>query len=158
MKNFQKIALFPGSFDPFTKGHEDIVLRGSTLFDHLVVGIGNNGEKDRCFPVDLIKGKIETTFSSKANVNVAAYEGLTAQFAKKINARFLLRGLRNVKDFQYENSIAQINRYILDGLETIFILTSPQFAHINSSIVREIYKYGQDIREFLPFNLTSDEF
>ncbi len=149
----KKIAVFPGSFDPFTKGHEDIARRGSLMFDELIIGIGHNMNKKRYFPLEVMQQKIAGIFNAQSNIKAAKYQGLTANFAREIGASFILRGLRNVKDFQYENSIAQINRHIFEELETVFILTSPEFAHINSSIVREIHSYGQNVCKFLPFDI-----
>ncbi len=149
----RKTALFPGSFDPFTKGHADIAIRGSRLFDEVVIGIGVNSQKKRYLPVEYMIEKIQQVIAPYPNVRVAAFSGLTAGFAKEINARFLLRGLRNTTDFEYENSIAQANRHIFNDLETVFLITTPQFAHISSTITREIHKYGQNVDDFLPYSL-----
>ncbi len=149
----KRIALFPGSFDPFTKGHEDVVLRGSQLFDEINICIGNNSNKQRHFPIDFMIEKIRSVFSGNDAITVSSYKGLTAAYAETVGAKFLLRGLRNTTDFEYENSIAQANRHIFNDLETVFLITSPQYAHISSSIIRELYKYGQDINEFVPYPL-----
>lgn len=149
----KKIALFPGTFDPFTKGHEDIALRGIQLFDELVIGIGHNTKKQRFFEVQQMQEKISALFSAYPQVRVIVYDDLTARVAQQIGAKVLLRGLRNTTDFEYENSIAQANRSIFPELETVFIYTSPQYAHISSSITRELYKYGQDVNAFVPFPL-----
>src|SRR6266571_1786664 len=109
----KRVALFPGSFDPFTKGHEDIVLRGLRLFDEIIISIGyNSGKSVRYFPIEVMIGKIELTFKAYPQIKVATYSELTAEFARKNNANFLLRGLRNTTDFEYENSIAQVNRHL----------------------------------------------
>ena len=150
MKN---IALFPGSFDPFTKGHTDIVIRGAALFDELVIGVGINTAKQRYFKLDYMIPKIEEAFKAYPQVRVMAYEGLTASFAKKINAKFLLRGLRNTTDFEYENTIAQANKHQWNELETVFLITDPKLAYISSSIVRDLHKYGADVQEFLPYSI-----
>jgi pantetheine-phosphate adenylyltransferase len=150
----KRIALFPGSFDPFTKGHEDIVLRGLELFDEIVVAIGYNSTKSqRYFPIDLMITKISETFQSYPNISVKTYSELTAEFAKKNNANYLLRGLRNTTDFEYENSIAQITRHLNSKLESVFLITSPEFAAINSSIIREVHRYHGDVSAFLPYSL-----
>jgi len=148
-----KTALFPGSFDPFTKGHEDIVRRGLQLFDRVVIGIGHNSSKKRYFDVEKIKGHIEGTFAEEKSITVTIYDELTADLAKKYAANYLLRGLRNTTDFEYENSIAQINRHLNEELETVFLITSPQYAHINSSIIREVHRYQGNVDEFLPYKI-----
>lgn len=150
----KKIALFPGSFDPFTKGHEDIVLRGLELFDEIVVALGHNTKKSsRYFDVDLMVEKIRSTFKAHPQIKVLVFQELTAEFARKNNARFILRGLRNTTDFEYENSISQVNRHLNEDLESVFLITSPEFAAINSSIIREVHRYGGDVSEFLPYRL-----
>jgi pantetheine-phosphate adenylyltransferase len=150
----RRIALFPGSFDPFTKGHEDIVLRGIHLFDEIVIAIGYNSNKSvRYFEIHTMVEKIKNTFSQHSNIRVETYAELTAEFAKKHNANYLLRGLRNTTDFEYENSISQINRKLFENLESVFLITSPQFAWISSSIIREVHRYGGDVSEFLPYKL-----
>ncbi len=149
-----RIALFPGSFDPFTKGHEDIVLRGLELFDEIVIAIGYNSNKSvRYFEIEFMIEKIRGTFSQYPNIRVEQFSELTAEFARRNGAAFLLRGLRNTTDFEYENSIAQINRELYAELESVFLITSPQFAWINSSIIREVHKYKGDISGFLPYQL-----
>ena len=150
----KKIALFPGSFDPFTKGHEDIVLRGLQMFDEIIIAIGYNSQKsNRYFPIEAMIRHIETTFRDQPAIKVHTYAELTAEFAKKHNARFLLRGIRNTTDYEYENSISQINRKLYSDLESVFLITSPQFAWISSSIIREVHRYGGDVSEFLPYRL-----
>ena len=148
-----KIALFPGSFDPFTRGHLDIVERGSTLFDQIIVGIGNNSSKQRYLSIEVMKEKIENTFLHNPKVKVIVFEGLTSLFAKQIGAKFLLRGLRNTTDFEYENTIAQVNNYLNDDLETVFLITHPEHAYISSTIVREILRFGGNVDKFLPYKL-----
>ncbi|MFP4089262.1 MAG: pantetheine-phosphate adenylyltransferase [Cyclobacteriaceae bacterium] len=147
-----RIALFPGSFDPFTKGHEDIVRRGLQLFDKIVIGIGYNSGKKRYFPVEDMMEKIRNVFAHD-EVKVITYNELTAELARKEKAQYLLRGLRNTTDFEYENSIAQVNRHLNSELETVFLITSPQYAHINSTIIREVHRFGGDVAEFLPYSI-----
>lgn len=150
----KKIALFPGSFDPFTKGHEDIVIRGLKLFDEIVIAIGYNSKKqNRYVPIDRMIELIEQSFSHEPRVSVITYNELTAGLASRLNAKFLLRGLRNTTDFEFENSVSQMNRYLYKELETVFLITSPEYAGINSSIIREVHKYGADVNEFLPYKL-----
>jgi pantetheine-phosphate adenylyltransferase len=150
----KRIALFPGSFDPFTKGHEDIVLRGLQLFDEIIVAIGHNPSKsNRYFPIDKMIGYIEKTFEKYPAIKVITYSELTATYARKQGAQFLLRGLRNTTDFEYENSISQVNRKLYEDLESVFLITTPQLAWISSSIVREVHKYDGDVSQFLPYKL-----
>jgi pantetheine-phosphate adenylyltransferase len=150
----KRIALFPGSFDPFTNGHEDIVLRGLQLFDEIHIAIGYNSQKDkRYFKIDFMIEKIQKTFSKYPQIKVITYSELTAELARKQNAKYLLRGLRNTTDFEYENSIAQVNRFLNKELESVFLITSPQFAAISSSIIREVHRYGGDVTELLPYTL-----
>lgn len=148
----KKIAFFPGSFDPFTKGHEDIVLRGLTLFDEVVIGIGHNTNKARYFPIEKMITWIEETFEGKS-VKVVSYNDLTANVAKDMGADFLVRGLRNTTDFEYENSIAQVNRYLVENLETVFLITTPHLAPISSTIIRDLHRYGTNVDDFLPYNI-----
>lgn len=147
-------AIFPGSFDPFTKGHHDIVLRSLGLFDKVIVAIGFNSQKNkRYFEVEWMVDKIREGFHHDERVEVIVYDELTAELAKKHDASFLVRGLRNTTDFEYENSISQINRYLNTELETIFLITSPDLAHISSSIIREVHRYGGDVSPFLPYEV-----
>ena len=150
----KRIAIFPGSFDPFTKGHEDIVLRGLKLFEEIVIAIGyNSGKSVRYFPVEKMVTHIEETFVAYPNIKVITYSELTASLAKKYDAKYLLRGLRNTTDFEYENSIAQVNRVLNTELESVFLITSPQFAAISSSIIREVHRYDGDVSDFLPYKI-----
>ena len=149
-----KVALFPGSFDPFTKGHEDIVLRSLQLFDKVVISIGyNSDKKKRHFDIEYMVERIKSAFEGNKRVEVAVYNELTAKFAEKYNAKFLIRGLRNTTDFEYENSISQLNKYLNEELETVFLITTPSLAPISSSIIREVHKYGGDVTPFLPYEL-----
>ena len=149
----KRIALFPGSFDPFTKGHYDIVIRGLKLFDEIIVAIGQNTKKKRYFPLEVMIENVTDTFEKQEKIKVVTYNELTASFVKKFDARFLLRGLRNTTDFEYENSIAQVNKYLNSDLESVFLITSPEYAAINSSIIREVHRYKGDISVFLPYEL-----
>lgn len=150
----EKIALFPGSFDPFTKGHEDILLRGLRIFDKIIIAIGYNTSKHkRYFDVDTMVRYIRETYKDRPEISVLIYNELTAVLAKKHNANYLLRGLRNTTDFEYENSIAELNKNQNPELETVFLITSPKYAHISSSIIREVHQYGGDVSDFLPYKI-----
>ena len=147
-----RIAIFPGSFDPFTKGHLDIVERALPLFDKIIIAIGVNSMKKRSFSTDLMLGKIQGLFDSK-KVEVKTYEGLTALFAKSEKADFILRGLRNGIDLEYESPISKTNKLINNNLESVFLISKPELAFISSSIVRDLYRYKQDVSELLPYKL-----
>lgn len=149
----KKIALFPGSFDPFTLGHQDIVLRSLDLFDEIHVVIGRNTKKKRYFDLGLMTGMLTTLFAEHNKIRVDTYDELTAEYAKKKHANYIIRGLRNTTDFEFENSIAQFNKNLFHNLETIFLITSPKYAFISSSVIREIHSYGGDISEYLPYQI-----
>jgi pantetheine-phosphate adenylyltransferase len=144
-----KKAIFPGSFDPITLGHFDIVNRGVTLFDEVIIAIGENSSKDYMFSLEERKQFIENTFKDNPKVKVMSYSGLTTEFCKEIGVDFILRGLRNPADFEFEKAIAQTNRH-LSTLETIFLLTSAQTSFISSSIVREIIRFDGDYKKLVP--------
>ncbi len=149
----KKIALFPGSFDPFTKGHLDVVRRGVALFDELIIAIGTNSSKQRYLPVAWMTARLEELFCDEPRVAVRSYRGLPTDFARETGARYLLRGLRNTLDFEYENAIAQANRLLNPDVETVFLLTSPTLAAVSSTIIREIHRFGGDVGQFVPFAL-----
>jgi pantetheine-phosphate adenylyltransferase len=150
----KRIAIFPGSFDPFTKGHQDIVLRGLALFDEIIVAIGYNSAKSqRYFPIEFMVDKINETFINEPRISVQTFSELTAEFARRNGSRYLLRGLRNTTDFEYENSIAQVNRHLNPDLESVFLITSPSFASISSSIIREVHRYNGDVSSLLPYKI-----
>ena len=144
-----KKAIFPGSFDPITLGHFDIVNRGVTLFDEVIIAIGENSSKDYMFSLEERKRFIEDTFKDNPKVKVVSYSGLTTDFCKEIGVDFILRGLRNPADFEFEKAIAQTNRH-LSTLETVFLLTSAQTSFISSSIVREIIRFAGDYQKLVP--------
>ena len=144
-----KKAIFPGSFDPITLGHVDIINRGVTLFDEVIIAIGENSSKNYMFTIEERKQFIENTFKDNPKVTVMTYSGLTIDFCKEIGVEFILRGLRNPADFEFEKAIAQTNRY-LSTLETVFLLTSTRTSFISSSIVREIIRYGGDYKKLVP--------
>ena len=149
----EKIAIFPGSFDPYTKGHHDIVCRGLSLFDRIIVAIGYNSQKSRYFDITHMQQYILSAHEKEARVSVVVYDQLTATLAEAHGAKYLLRGLRNTTDFEYENSISQVNRSLNHELETVFLITSPEYASISSTIIREVHKYGGDVTKFLPYRL-----
>ena len=133
-------------------GHHDIVLRSLNLFDEVIVSIGyNSTKKNRYFDVDLMVSKIKGVYAEEPRVQVVVYNELTSTLAKKYQAQFLIRGLRNTTDFEYENTISQMNRYLNPELETVFLITSPQYAAISSTVIREVHRYGGDVSDFLPF-------
>ena len=149
----KRVAIFPGTFDPFTKGHADIVSRSLNLFDELVIALGYNPAKNnRYFPVEEMIQKIESVYKKDSRIRVIKYNELTASLADTFAAKWLIRGLRNTTDFEYENSISQLNRYLKDDLETVFLITSPELAPISSSIIREVHRYGGDVSAFLPYD------
>ena len=146
----KRIALFPGSFDPFTKGHKNIVERTlQSVADTVIIAIGNNCEKKCMQTVEERVESIQRVFKGNDKVRVVAYEGLTIDFAKSVNADFIVRGVRSIKDFEYEREIAEVNRK-LSGIETILLYTEPEYASISSSLVRELKSYGKDVSQFLP--------
>jgi pantetheine-phosphate adenylyltransferase len=149
----KRVAIFPGSFDPFTNGHLDIVRRAIPLFDKIIIAIGTNSNKKRLFSTKLMVDKIKPLFTDHDNIEVNTYEGLTALFADQENANFLLRGLRNGTDLEYENPISQVNQLISPGLESVFLISRPELSFISSSIVRDLYQHGQQVNNLLPYSL-----
>lgn len=146
-------ALFPGSFDPITKGHESVILRSLDLFDTVTVAIGINAEKKYLFPLELRLNWLKTIFANIPKIRVTCYEGLTTDFCKKNDIQYILRGLRTSADFEFERSIGQMNKKIYPGIETVFLLALPEFNAISSSIIRDIYRNGGDITAYIPDNM-----
>ena len=144
-----KRAVFPGSFDPLTLGHQDIVERGATIFDEIIVGIGHNAEKSHMFSIEERKQFIMRCFLNNPKIKVMDYQGLTIDFCKSVGANYLLRGVRNNGDFEFEKAIARTNRE-LSNIETVFLLTSIQTSFISSSIVREIIRNKGNYKRFVP--------
>jgi pantetheine-phosphate adenylyltransferase len=146
----EKIAIFPGSFDPFTIGHESIVRRSVNLFDRIIVAVGvHSGKQPLMSALSRVK-MINEVFKGDEKVSCASFEGLTVDFCRKVNANYMLRGIRTAADFEYERAIAQINKKMLPGVESVFLLTSPEHTPINSTIIRDIIRNGGDASQFLP--------
>lgn len=154
----ERIAIFPGSFDPFTIGHESVVRRALPLFDKIVIMIGFNSNKKQAFPVKKRQKWIQQVFKDEPKVQVECHEGLTVDFCKKVNARYILRGLRTSADFEYERAIAQVNKKMHPQIESVFLLTMPEHTPITSTIVRDIILHGGDASLFLPKGLDMNDF
>jgi len=154
----ERIAIFPGSFDPFTVGHESVVRRAMPMFDKIIIMIGYNSNKEPFFPLEKRIRWINQVFKDDPNIEVKTHEGLTVDFCKKVNARYILRGIRTSSDFEYERAIAQVNKQMFPELESVFLLTLPEHTPVNSSIVRDIILHGGDASRFLPKSLDIKEF
>lgn len=148
------IAVFPGSFDPVTKGHESIVQRALPLFDSIIVAIGSNSTKSSMFPLEKRKQWLEQTFAPNPKIKIVEYSSLTIELCRKHKANYIIRGLRSVTDFEYESNIAKMNRMMEPGIETIFMLSLPEFSGIHSTIIREIIKHGGDVSQFIPSGIA----
>jgi pantetheine-phosphate adenylyltransferase len=145
-----KIAIFPGTFDPFTVGHESIVNRALKLFDKIIIGVGYNSGKSTYLSIDSRLNLIKDVFKGNDKIEVTRYEGLTVEFCARMNAGYLLRGLRTAADFEYERAIAQVNKAMRPEIESVFLLTAPEYTPVNSTIVRDILLHGGDASKFLP--------
>ncbi|MGV3706244.1 MAG: pantetheine-phosphate adenylyltransferase [Arcticibacter sp.] len=145
-----KIALFPGSFDPITIAHVDIIKRSVSLFDKVVIGIGKNSTKNSFLSPETRIQMMEAVFADEAKIEVTSYEGLTINFCKEVGALYMLRGIRTVSDFEYEKAIAQMNHELEPSIESIFILSNPGYSSISSTIVRDILRHHGDISKFVP--------
>ena len=150
-----RVAVFPGSFDPFTLGHESTVLRASNLFDKIIISIGSNTNKTAFFSIEQRLKMLQALFAANPKIDVMYYDDLTTDFCKRVGAMYMLRGLRTSSDFEYEKVIAQVNQAMLPEVETIFMLTLPEHTAINSSVVREILRYGGDVSKFVPAKLLT---
>ena len=153
-----KTAIFPGSFDPFTIGHESIVRRAISLFDKIVIMIGYNANKKSFFPIEKRLRWINEVFQNNPTVEVQIYDGLTVDFCKKVDAKYILRGIRTSSDFEYERAIAQINKKMHPEIETFFLLTLPEHTPVSATIIRDIVFHGGDASMFLPKGLNMNEF
>jgi pantetheine-phosphate adenylyltransferase len=145
-----KIALFPGSFDPVTKAHVDIVKRSVGLFDKVYIGIGANSSKQGLLSIETREQMLRAVFKHDDRIHIIAYEGLTVNFCKSIGATYMIRGIRTVSDFEYEKAIAQMNHALAPDIESIFIVSKPGYSSISSSIVREIMRHHGDVAQFIP--------
>jgi pantetheine-phosphate adenylyltransferase len=145
-----KIALFPGSFDPVTKAHVDIVKRSVSLFDKVYIGIGANSSKQGLLSVAKREEMLRAVFETEPKIHIIAYEGLTVDFCKSIDANYMIRGIRTVSDFEYEKAIAQMNHTMAPEIESIFIVSKPGYSSISSTIVREIMRHNGDVSQFIP--------
>jgi len=154
----ERIAIFPGSFDPFHIGHESVVRRAVPLFDMIYIMIGFNANKKSFFPVEKRIKWINQVFQNEDKVKVRLHEGLTVDFCKEVNARYILRGIRTSSDFEYERAIAQVNKKMHPEIESVFLLTLPEHTPINATIIRDIVSHGGDASMFLPKGLDMDEF
>lgn len=146
----KKIALFPGSFDPITLGHCDIVRRALPLFDEIIVAVGVNSQKKYLFSLEHRLDMLEAVFKTEPKVRIAHFKGLTVNFCRDEEVHYLLRGIRSSGDFDYEKTISQLNHVIGDDLETVFLITKPEYSFISSTIVREIIKGNGDVSDFVP--------
>ena len=146
----KKNAVFPGSFSPFTIGHQSIIERALPLFDRIIIAIGINSEKNQYFSIEERMQWIKDVYVNNNKISVKFYEGLTVDFCKKEDAKFILRGLRDSHDFKFEKNIAQTNHCLNNDIETIFLITPPEISHISSTIIRDIIKNGGDVSQFIP--------
>lgn len=154
----KRIAVFPGSFDPFTIGHEGIVQRALGLFDEIIIAVGANALKKNYYPLHVRKEMIGRVFQGEARIRVDHYEGLTVDYCIKHNARYILRGLRTAADFEFERAIAQVNKALAVNVESVFLLTIPEHSPINSSIVRDIIRSGGDASRFVPASINLKDY
>lgn len=146
----KRIAVYPGTFDPVTKGHEALVLKALPLFDEIIIAIGHNSNKQTYFTLEQRKNWLEKIFEKYPQIKIDTYDTLTVNFCKEKQAKFILRGLRSSTDFEFEKNIAQANSSISPEIETVFLVSSPGLSAVNSSIVRDIHRHGGDISQFIP--------
>ena len=152
----KRIAVFPGSFDPITKGHVDIVMRAIPLFDEVIIAVGSNSVKSSLFSIEKRMNWLEKVFKDEDKIKVGQYEGLTVHYCREVNANYLVRGLRNASDFDYEKTISQLNNIVGDNIDTVFLISKPEYSHISSTIVREIIKGKGNIKSFIPEEIIID--
>lgn len=150
----QRICLFPGTFDPITKGHVDIIERAVPLFDKLIIGVGINASKQPMFTVDQRTEWMRQIFKKEPRVEVTGYEGLTVDYCRQVGANYILRGIRYISDFEYEKAIADMNRMLAPDIETIFLTCSPLYSTISSTLVRDVIRNGGNVRMFVPDEVT----
>ena len=149
-----KTAVFPGSFDPLTKGHEDIALKAIRLFEKLIVAIGENGDKKYMFSIEQRLHWLQTCFEKYPNIECKIYTGLTVDFCKKNNIHYIIRGIRNHTDYEKENEIAAINKLLCPDIETIFLLTDQKYTHFSSTLVKEILRNNGNVKDFIPETIS----
>jgi len=154
----EKIAIFPGSFDPFTVGHESIVRRSMGLFDRIIVAVGVHSGKTALMTVEARVRMINDIFRNDDSVSCESYEGLTVDYCKKVNAGYMLRGIRTAADFEYERAIAQINKKMLPEVESVFLLTNPEHTPVNSTIIRDIIRNRGNASQFLPKGIDIEKY
>ncbi|MDY0097759.1 MAG: pantetheine-phosphate adenylyltransferase [Bacteroidales bacterium] len=154
----KRIAVFPGSFDPFTIGHEGIVLRALSLFDELIIAVGSNALKKTYYPLGARQEIIKKVFMNEPRITVDHYEGLTVDYCRKKGASYLVRGLRTSADFEFERAVAQVNKVLAPEVESVFFLTAPEHAHVNSYIVRDIIRNGGDASMFVPAAININDY
>ncbi len=154
----QKVAVFPGSFDPFTIGHENIIFRALDLFDKIIIAIGIHSTKQPLLKIETRVEMVSQVFKLFEQVSVDSFEGLTVDYCRKVKATYILRGIRTSADFEYERAIAQINKKMLPTVESIFLLTSPEYTPVNSTIIRDIIRNGGDASQFLPSGIDIKEY
>ncbi|MGA2823602.1 MAG: pantetheine-phosphate adenylyltransferase [Bacteroidales bacterium] len=154
----KKIAVFPGSFDPITRGHESIIRRALPVFDEIIVALGENPEKKTYFPLANRLKWLELVFSDEPKVRIVKYSGLTVDFCMRMNAGYILRGLRTSADFEFERTIGLMNKAISPAIETVFFLSAPEYDALSSSVVRDILRNGGDVRKFVPEQISSEMF
>mgnify|MGYP001093503927 CR=1 FL=1 len=154
----KKIAVFPGSFDPFTIGHEGIVKRALSIFDEIIIAVGANDLKKNLFSVETRKKMISEVFRNEPRIKVDHYEGLTVDYCRRNNSKFILRGLRTAADFEFERAIAQVNKAMAPEIESVFILTIPEHSPVNSTIVRDIIRSGGDASQFVPSSIKLSDY
>ncbi len=154
----KKIAVFPGSFDPFTIGHEGIVKRALSIFDEIIIAVGANDLKKNLFSVETRKKMISEVFRNEPRIMVDHYEGLTVDYCRRNNSKFILRGLRTAADFEFERAIAQVNKAMAPEIESVFILTIPEHSPVNSTIVRDIIRSGGDASQFVPSSIKLSDY
>ena len=150
----EKTAVFPGSFDPITRGHDSVVRRALPLFDGIILAIGDNPDKKPWFPLEKRISWLESLYKDEPKIKVVVYSGLTVEFCKQVNAKYILRGLRTSADFEFERTIGLMNKAMYDEIETVFLLCDPAYAALSSSIVRDILRNGGDVSSFVPVGIT----
>ena len=154
----EKVAVFPGSFDPFTVGHESVVLRALTLFDKIVITVGFNANKKSLFSIEQRLAIISKVFENEPRIEVVSFEGLTVDLCKRINVSFILRGLRTSDDFEFERAVGQVNKAMNPEIESVYLLTAPEHSFVNSSVVREIIMHNGDPTQFIPKSINIKDF